>query len=241
LFLDASETHHLRRTIRLGPGDSCLITDGRGWEAEASVREFCRDGTAILDIVVITKKTEPEPNKVLFRVMPVLLQRGKNDLLMEKAQELGVDELWPLASDRCEIKIPAEKIAKTVDRWQKVAIEASKQSGCLTMVRISEPQGLKDAIQKLSNEDALAVFHPGAGSLPFSKWVEAFHDVSGKVSSLNVLIGPEGGLTDDEIEWVRWRKKKNLWIVGLGEVVFKADTVFIGVLASLRFSGILSI
>jgi 16S rRNA (uracil1498-N3)-methyltransferase len=217
------------------------VTDGRGWEAEASIREFTKDDTAILDVLEITKRTEVKANKILLRVMPVLLQKGKNDYLMEKAQELGVDELWPVTSDRCEVKIPSEKIAKTVDRWRKIAVEASKQSGCLTMVRISEPRPFRDAVEALGDGEGLVIFHPGEESVPFAKWLGELRGLEGKIKAVNILIGPEGGFTEDEIEWVKWRgKKKHTWFVGLGEVLFKADTAFVGIVAALRFSGILS-
>lgn len=239
--LNTSETHHLRCSIRLRPGDRCLVTDGQGWEAEAAVRQFTKEGTAILDILEITKKTEARPNKILFRVMPALLQKGKNDYLVEKAQELGVDEFWPVTSDRCEVKIPGDKVAKTVERWRKIAVEASKQSGCLTMVRISEPRALREAVREFRDDDALAVFHPGADSVPFEKWLEEVRGLAGKIRSLSILIGPEGGFTEEEICWLqRCGKRKNFWSVALGEVLFKADTVFVGLVAALRFSGILS-
>lgn len=239
-WLDASETHHLRHTIRLVPGDRCLVTDGIGWEAEASVRKFTNDKKTLLDILKITKRTKPKANKVLLRAMPALLQKGKNDYLMEKAQELGVDELWPVTTDRCEVKIPAEKVSRTVARWRKIAVEASKQSGCLAMVRISAPRSFKDVIQALTDADALVLFHPGADSMPFEKWIEEFRPLLGGIMSLNVLIGPEGGFTEEEIEWVKETgRKKNTWFVGLGETVFKADTAFVGILAALRFSNIL--
>lgn len=234
--LDAAETHHLRDIIRLAEGDRCLVTDGRGWEAEASVREFARNGTTALEVLRITRKTGPRSNKVRLRVLPVLLQKGKTDALVEKAQELGVDELWPLTSARCEVRIPSEKIEKTVARWRKIAAEASKQSGALKATAVAEPLPFKEAVQSLVDEDALVVFHPGPDTIPLARWIGEFRDRVGAVKSLNLLIGPEGGFTEDEIDWLKWRgKKKVCWVVGLGDTVLKADTAFIGTIAAIRF------
>lgn len=237
--LSAAESHHLRNIIRLRSGDHCLVTDGRGWEAEASIREFTEEGLAILDILKITKKSKERPNAVFFRAMPVLLQKGKNDYLVEKAQELGVDELWPLTSERCELRIPKEKIEKIVDRWKRIVVEASKQSGRLTMARILEPRSLKEAVQSMEDKDALVVFHPGAGSIPFPEWIEEYRAVKAGIKSLNLLIGPEGGFTEDEIDWVRAQSKnRNVWFVEFGETVYRADTAFVGILGALRFLGV---
>ncbi|HPW76719.1 MAG: Ribosomal RNA small subunit methyltransferase E [Candidatus Omnitrophica bacterium ADurb.Bin292] len=234
--LDASQTHHLRHIIRLSLGDHCLVTDGQGWEGEAEVREFTRDGGTKLAICRITRTTEPRTNKTVFRVMPALLQKGKTDFLIEKAQELGLDEFWPILSDRCEIKIPEEKLVKTVDRWRRIAIEASKQSGALMAVKISEPVAFRKAIEALAEDDGLLIFHPSPEAVPFARWINERSQVADPLKSLNILIGPEGGFTDDEIEWTLWRgKKKNVWIVSLGDTVLRADTAFISILGTLRF------
>ena len=169
-------------------------------------------------------------------MMPALLQKGKNDLLVEKAQELGADEFFPIFSDRCEVKIPGDRISKTADRWRRIAVEASKQSGVLKTVKITEPKMFARAVESLGPEDALVVFHPGPDSPAFMKWAEAFRVRTNDFKSLNVLIGPEGGFTDEEIgRALSCRAGENTWVVGLGDTVLKADTAFVGVLSALRF------
>ena len=85
------------------------------------------------------------------------------------------------------------------------------------------------------------VFHPGPEALAFPEWAAQLRELKSKIKILNIFIGPEGGFSEEEVRWAQWhRKEKNLYLVGLGEVLFKADTAFVGIVASLRFSGILS-
>ena len=103
-------------------------------------------------------------------------------------------------------------------------------------VKISEPVVFRKAIETLAEDDGLLIFHPSPEAVPFARWINERSQVADSLKSLNILIGPEGGFTDDEIEWTLWRgKKKNVWIVSLGDTVLRADTAFISILGTLRF------
>ena len=241
LWLDPAETHHLRDIIRLKPGDACLVTDGQGGEAEAVVGEFGPDGRACLQIRKVLVKTGSFNDAITLRVFPAMLRKGKTDLLVEKAQELGVHEFHPVVSEHCEVQIAKEKTGKIVERWNRIAREASKQSGSLKILRIETPQSFKDALGNIPLEELVVVFHPGPEALAFPEWAAQLRELKSKIQILNIFIGPEGGFSEEEVRWAQWhRKEKNLYLVGLGEVLFKADTAFVGIVASLRFSGILS-
>jgi 16S rRNA (uracil1498-N3)-methyltransferase len=241
LWLESDETHHLRYSIRLKSGDTCLVTDGHGGEAEARVGEFAPDGRTCLQIQRVIVKTGSFNDRITLRVFPVMLRKGKTDLLVEKAQELGVHEFHPIVSEHCELQIAQEKTGKILERWNRIAREASKQSGSLKLLRIEAPQSFKDAFGNLSCNESVVIFHPGPDSVTFPEWLAGIQGLKTTIKSLNIFIGPEGGFSEDEMRWAAWhRKGKNLQFVGLGEVLFKADTAFIGIVASLRFSGILS-
>jgi len=241
LWLEPDETHHLRDSIRLKPGDACLVTDGQGGEAEAIVGEFSPEGRACLRIQRVLVKTGSFNDVVTLRVFPVMLRKGKTDFLVEKAQELGVHEFHPIVSEHCEVQIAKEKTEKIVDRWNRIAREASKQSGNLKLLKIETPRSFKEALESLSLEEPVVIFHPGTDAIPFPEWLAQIRECRETIKAMNVFIGPEGGFSEDEIRWAKWhRREKNLQLVELGEVLFKADTAFVGIVASLRFSGVLS-
>lgn len=242
LWLDAAETHHLRDSIRLKPGDVCLVTDGCGGEAEAIVGAFAADGRACLHLERILTPTGVSDDAIVLRVFPAMLRKGKTDLLIEKAQEIGVQEFCAITSERCEVKMAPEKTGKIIERWNRISREASKQSGNLKLLRIGTPKSFKNAIESLPAEDLVVIFHPCREAVPFPQWMKVLQDLKGKIRTLNLFVGPEGGFSEDEIRWAKWhRKEKNLQIVELGEIRLKADTAFIGIIASLKFSGILSV
>lgn len=241
LWLEPAETHHLKDSIRLKPGDACLVTDGQGGEAEAVVGAFSPDGRACLQIQRVLVKTGSFNDAMILRVFPVMLRKGKTDLLVEKAQELGAHEFHPIVSEHCEVQIAKEKTEKIVERWNRIAREASKQSGSLKLLKIEAPRTFKEALGGLSGDERVVIFHPGPEAISFPKWLSEIQGLKGTIKGLNVFIGPEGGFSEDEIRWAQWHlKEKNLRLVELGEVLFKADTAFIGIVAALRFSGILS-
>jgi 16S rRNA (uracil1498-N3)-methyltransferase len=241
LWLEPDETHHLRDSIRLKPGEACLVTDGQGGEAEAVVGEFAPDGRACLHIHRILIKTGSFNDRITLRVFPVMLRKGKTDLLVEKAQELGVHEFHPVISEHCEVQITEEKTGKILERWNRIAREASKQSGNLKLLRIEAPRSFKEALGSLSVDEPVVIFHPGPDAVTFPEWWVEIQGLKTAIQALNIFIGPEGGFSEDEVRWAKWnRKEKNLRLVELGEVLFKADTAFIGIMAALRFSGLLS-
>ncbi len=241
LWLDKEEAHHLRDIIRLKQGDACLVTDGQGGEAEALVGEFAADGRVCLRIQKVLIKTGQFHDAVTLRMFPAMLRKGKTDFLVEKAQELGVHEFRPIFSGYGEVQVAKEKTEKIVERWNRIAREASKQSGNLKLIRIEAPKDFKEAFADVPSEEPAVIFHPGPDSTAFPSWIDEIKAAQGSIKALNVFIGPEGGFSEEEIRWARWhRKESSLRLVELGEVLFKADTAFVGIAASLRFSGILS-
>lgn len=239
LCLDPEETHHLKDIIRLQEGDTCLVTDGEGREVEALIQGFSKDGKTHLRILRTVSSRPANVLKTRLRLVPAMLRKGKTDILVEKAQEFGVFEFWPVVSEHCEIQAAGEKTRKMVDRWNRIVREASKQSGALQLVTITAPQSLRDAVANIPHQELMAVFHPCGEVISFSDWVTAIRGFREKPSILNLLIGPEGGFSEAEVDWIKWhRREKNLHWVSLGETLLKADTAFVGVIGALRFLGI---
>ncbi|MBI3307305.1 MAG: 16S rRNA (uracil(1498)-N(3))-methyltransferase [Candidatus Omnitrophica bacterium] len=236
IWLPASETHHLRHILRLKPGDRCLITDGFGKQVEARIENFSEDDKTLMTILECenpAKGKSSAPSSSLFiRICQALPQRGKMDEMIEKAQELGADEIWPMETSRTVVKMSRDNSAKVLARWNKIAREAVKQSGSCELVKISEPKKLEQILKEIPKEEKVALFHPGAEALPFQNWIKLMEKISPK--KVTLFLGPEGGFSESEIAAVRSGRTASANVVSLGENILKADTAFLAVISALR-------
>jgi 16S rRNA (uracil1498-N3)-methyltransferase len=232
VVLSEEETRHLRSILRLKPGDRCLITDGRGVEASAVIEKFLDSGESILNIEQ-RRNEEARGRRPVLNAYAAVPRRGKIDFLVEKCQEWQVDSLHPLETERCEVKMPETQKDRALERWNKIAREAAKQSGSLRLVRVLKPAGLFPSLDLTVPGDDVIFFHPCAEAEAFHDWVEDLKKTCGEnpLRPLHLFFGPEGGFSEKEI--LRAREKKAR-LVSLGESVLKVDTAFCGVISTLR-------
>jgi len=238
LVLPASEARHLRQILRLREEDACWVIDGTGQEARARIVGFDEEGRAELEIEAM-KAGAQEAMPIRVRIFQALLRKNKADFLVEKAQELGVDELWFVESERSVAKIREEEKAKKQNRWHKITVEAAKQSGSSRMTRIGGPLSLEESLNRISREEQTVFFHPCENSVRFGAWIreEPARLVLDRGTGLNFFFGPEGGFSREETETVRRiSAEKNLSLIfaNLGQVIWKAETAFLGVVSAVR-------
>src|SRR5690349_4805931 len=135
VFLDENETRHLRDVLRLHEGSEINVFDGEGREFLCGVIKIGKNRTD-LHVNAETAPAAPEsPLDLTFA--PTLLKGEKFDLVIQKAVELGVKRLIPIITQRCDVKwkSPGNKN----ERWQRIALEACKQSGRARLMQIDEP------------------------------------------------------------------------------------------------------
>lgn len=228
LRLSLSETRHLREVLRLQKGDKCLVIDGLGRSGEARVEGETSDGLAHLVLEGLTSTMEIP--RLQIRIYPALLQKGKIDDLVEKAQELAVQEILPTETKHTVLKMDENAKMKVLLRWNKIAREAAKQSGSSQLVRISAPQKFEKAVAGVPEKEWAVLFHPCEEAEAFAGWAPK---ISGG-ETLHLFLGPEGGFSDSEVQAFSKRRGKKS-VVELGDTLLKADTAFIGVVSALRF------
>lgn len=198
--LDADESRHALRVLRLSDADRVELSDGRGVIADATL--VGRSGKhAICEVVGLRRVDPPRPYLTLATAIP---KGPRGDAMVNDLAQLGVDELIPLRTRRSVVDPRDAKLA----RYQRAAIEAAKQCGRAWMMRVGATLdydaalGL-DAQLKLVGDPA---GEPASAVLPRVRGVDR----------VLVLIGPEGGLTDQETARalacgaVRWRYNDNV-------------------------------
>jgi 16S rRNA (uracil1498-N3)-methyltransferase len=225
LTLQPEEARHLRDVLRLRTGDLVHVLDGMGKEFECSIDEIRRD-TAQLTILSEVAPAKPE-SPLQLTLAVALLKSDKFDLVVQKATELGVARVVPVNTKLADIRLRDDYDAsKRVSRWQRIALEASKQSGRALMPKVEEPISFADLVQ-----DKVAV---SEGKLMFSEREgKSLSDTKCPPDTCRVtaLIGSEGGWTDEEISLAR---DKNWDVVTLGGRTLRAETAAIAAAVLLQ-------
>ncbi|HEY0723713.1 MAG TPA: 16S rRNA (uracil(1498)-N(3))-methyltransferase [Pyrinomonadaceae bacterium] len=214
--LGTDEARHLREVLRLKTGDEVYVFDGRGREFRCVVVTSRRD-TAELRIEAEIEPAKPESHLQL-NLCVALLKGDKFDLVVQKATELGVTKITPLITRYADIHLrDAADATKRVVRWQRIAVEAAKQSGRAFVPEISLP------VQFESVLDA-----NGLGVMFSERGGESFENLTRQPTSQSVtaLVGSEGGWSDEEIETARAR---NFHVITLGGRILRAETAAITV------------
>jgi len=228
--LAAEEARHLRDVLRLQLGDEVYVFDGRGQEFRCVVESSKRD-FAELKILGSTEPARPE-SPLQLTLAVALLKGEKFDLVVQKATELGVVSVIPVVTKHADIRLrDASDAAKRVARWQRIALEASKQSGRAVVPEVRSPIGLETLMQTMKGEPEDA-----AAGVMFSErdgetLSGVFRSLSAKPSSITAVVGSEGGWADEELALAR----QSGWaIVTLGGRTMRAETAAIAVAALLQ-------
>ena len=230
--LASDEARHLRDVLRLKAGDEVYVFNGAGKEFHCRVEESRRDSA---QLSVISEVEPARPESALQLTLAVALLKGeKFDLVVQKATELGVARVVPVVTKHADIRLRDESdAAKRVARWQRIALEAAKQSGRAVVPVIDSPVAFGSLIQPLASAMASDA---ALGCLMFSEREgqslhKAAQNLPAKVSKITALVGSEGGWANEELEAAR---EAGWIIVTLGGRTLRAETAAITVGALIQ-------
>jgi len=205
--------HHVRRVLRLGPGDELELFDGAGCVAQAIVTEA--PGRELVLRIEQRIVVPPLPGPAVT-LLCAELKGDKMDFVVQKATELGVDRLVPVMTQRSVVRPAAKALERRHQRQLKVAREACRQCGRAYLPEVVPSQPLMEGLAAHGGEDAFVLWESSAaGGL-----VEALADASGSAAHC-LLVGPEGGLTAEEVAAARDHGFRE---VSLGPLILRAET-----------------
>ncbi|HKY42155.1 MAG TPA: 16S rRNA (uracil(1498)-N(3))-methyltransferase [Pyrinomonadaceae bacterium] len=221
--LAAEEARHLRDVLRLKTGDAAYVFDGAGREFRCLVENARRD-SAELRIDSEPGPAKPE-SQLQLKLGVALLKGEKFDLVVQKTTELGVQQIVPVITRYADIHLRDESDAsKRVARWQRIALEATKQSGRAVVPEVITPASFESFLAGTKDAELCLMFSERDGG---GLWL-----VSGRASrSVTALVGSEGGWSDEEIELAR---EHEFHVITLGGRILRAETAAIAATTLLQ-------
>ena len=224
--LPEEEAQHLTRVLRLKAGDAVRVFNGRGDEFEATVEQASKSGAHVR---LGSRSTAAPEARVAVTLAQAVLKGDKMDDVVRDAVMMGVAAVQPIVTARTEIARAALERANRRDRWERVAIASAKQSGRAVVPAILPPCDVGELLRSVTAmrlpNPALMLVEPRASS----EAVTLAEVEQEAPKEATILIGPEGGWTEAEIE----RGADTCRLVTLGGRTLRADAMAIVALAAL--------
>lgn len=216
--LDEAQVHYLRHVLRRPDGAPLLLFNGRDgeWRGTLSARG---KKAAVAEVGECTREQMPEPD-VWLCFAPV--KRARIDYIAEKATELGVSRLQPVVTRHTAV----ERV--NVERLRANAVEAAEQTERLTVPEVGEPVDLGKLLDGWPAERRLMMCDETGGGPPIAEALLHLDDAA-RAAPWAIVIGPEGGFADVELQALR--RIKDVTSVGLGPRILRADTAALAALA----------
>jgi 16S rRNA (uracil1498-N3)-methyltransferase len=184
--LDENASHYLARVLRVQLGQPVILFNGNGFDYHGHIT---RASKKEVDVEIQEQTSGVQDSDIHTHIGQVMSKGDRMDYMIQKATELGVNVITPLTSQYCEVKLNHERQEKRVQHWQQIAIHAGEQSGRATIPQVLPIQTIQDWLST-RNEQLRLTLHPRA-----AKKITSFD----RPKDIALLVGPEGGLTDDEV------------------------------------------
>lgn len=219
LQLEEKASHHLSRVLRAEIGDELIVFNGEGGEYQAVICAITKKNVAV-DLLQFTDRTVESPVRLMLAQG---IARGeKMDFVMQKAVELGVSEIYPLVTERCNVRLDKEREQKRMEHWRAVVISACEQSGRNKVPVVHEPMLLTDWAATVQADMKFILLPEAKQKLPDAK----------SAKNIAILIGPEGGLSEQEINLA---VKQQFLPLNLGPRVLRTETATLAALTVIQY------
>ncbi|MBE6701202.1 MAG: 16S rRNA (uracil(1498)-N(3))-methyltransferase [Ruminococcaceae bacterium] len=222
--ITGDDARHISRTLRMKVSDSVTVSNSEGTDYLCEIDSITSDTVYLKILSVKESDTESSVKSALFQA---LIKYDKMDTVIQKAVELGVSDIYPVESRRSIVKLDKETKIKKVERWNKIALEASKQCGRGIIPVVHEVIDLNICAEILKGFDKKFFCYESAEG-------KTIKDVIGgkDFSSVGFFIGPEGGIAPEEAGYL---KNSGIEEVSLGRLILRTETAGPAVLSMILY------
>ncbi len=217
---------YIKNVLRMRPGDTLSLFDGRGSEHEAVIIALSEGSLSLK----IGKKITVEGSNLNVTVAQSLPKGGKMDFIIQKSTELGADRIIPFTSSRTIPRLSESKAGERCKRWRKIAIEASRQCGRAKIPEVTEIATFEEMLTMRDEESLGILLWEGESERGIKKLLrdERYHPFE----KFFVVVGPEGGFSKKEVERAT---SHNFISATMGTLILRTETAPLAILSILQY------
>lgn len=218
------DARHISKVLRMQPGDKIQIVSDDGVTAIAEIAAIESDSVAVRCLEKLAESHEPS---VKITLAQGLAKGEKMDFVIQKAVEMGVSSIVPVAMEHSVVRLEGVKAEKKVERWQKIAEAAAKQSKRDIVPQVQQVQSVKEMLANNPLQHKIIAYE-----CEDRLGLKTALQNCGKLDELLLIIGPEGGISEAELQLAR---ENNAVPVSLGRRILRAETAGVVALAAILY------
>lgn len=224
-IIEGEDVSHIANVLRKKKNDRIVLCNGEGSDYIVLIESI---ENKIISTKILYEEKSIGETYIDITVYQGLPKSSKMELIIQKSTELGANRIVPMISDRSIVRFNSAKDeAKKIERWQKIATEAAKQSGRGSIPYVSKPMIFEKALDDAKSKDLILIPYELEKGISLKQVLK-----KGKPNSIGIFIGPEGGFDNDEIQLAVNSKAD---IVTLGNRILRTETTALVVLGIILY------
>lgn len=212
ITLEGENAKHIGSVLRAKTGDIITVGDGDGRDYECEITEITKKEVIAKITDIFTNDNEPDIKLTLYQALP---KADKMELVIQKCIEIGVDRIVPVKTEYAVVKLEGKE-EKKLQRWNKIAEAAAKQCGRGKIPIVDRVMTFKEAINEAISLDSAIIPYEKEKENSLKTFAKGF-----KGKSIGIFIGPEGGFSNDEVDFAISNGVKS---VTLGKRILRTET-----------------
>lgn len=237
IIIIGDDVNHIKNVLRMKIGDTFQVCDNK--KSENFLVKISKYDNENIICNILEEYEDNSESNVKVHIFQGLPKADKMELIIQKSVELGVNRITPVEMKRCVVKLDGKDKIKKVDRWQKIAEVAAKQSGRDIIPEICSVENISQISESFGEYDLVLLCYENEKEV-LLKDVLKSDEIIAKSKGCNeknnfkiaIIIGPEGGIDISEVEYM---SKKGAKVISLGNRILRTETVAISLLSIIMY------
>ena len=219
--LDTRAAHHVQRVLRLREGNPLILFNGQGHEWQARLTHTVGSEPQVEIMHPLDSSERESPLDIML--LQGISRAERMAYTLQKAVELGVKQIWPVWTDRSQVKLRGERLKRRIQHWQGIIIHACEQSGRSLVPPLIPPEALHESLNRVRTSELCLTLEPSGE--------HRLSDLDQPPTSVTILAGPEGGLSEAE---TLLASRSGFLPLRLGPRILRTETAALAAIAALQ-------